>query len=135
MKVAICVEQYNMVGILPSQLESIALLNTAMGITDAAYIDLTPDGFDGVGGFTRYASWVDFFAAETGPFIAFSPDMGEDVRTLDPVDAWLLFGPSMGWGDLLNDIDVTWSHIPGGVMNSRDAVPIAIWETSKWRGQ
>jgi hypothetical protein len=136
MKLLVHIEQYDMVGILPSQLESIALLDAAMGITEAAYIDGTPDGFSGIGQFTRYASLADFFAAESGPFVAFSPD-GEDIRTAtvaDP-DSWLIFGPSMGWADLLNGVDVQMVSLPGGVMCSRDVVPIAIWELSGWRAQ
>lgn len=136
MKVAICIEQYDMVGILPSQIESLALLKTAMGVTEGAYIDCTPDGFLHPGNFTKYSSWDAFFAAETGPFIAFSPDDGEDIRTLEPAnDAWLLFGPSMGWNDILDGVTVTWAKVPGGTMNARDVVPIALWEISSWRAQ
>ena len=133
MKLLVYVEQYDVVGILPSQLESIAHLVTAMGITEAAYIDNTADGFSGIGGFTRYASLAEFIEHEHGPFVAFSPDTGEDIRTLNPpAEAWLVFGPAMGWSDVKFD---KWAKIPGGVLNSRDAVPIAVWETSKWRAQ
>ena len=136
MKLLVHIEQYDVVGILPSQLESIALLDTAMGVTEAAYLDCTPDGFGGLGQFTRYTSLAEFFAVESGPFVAFSPE-GDDIRTAtiaDP-DSWLLFGPSMGWGDLLNGVDVQFVSIPGGVMCSRDVVPIAVWELSGWREQ
>jgi hypothetical protein len=134
MKVVICIEQYDVVGILPSQIESLALLNTAMGVTEAAYVDCTPDGFKHPGGFTKYGSWEAFFATETGPFVAFSPDSGDDLRShTPPADAWLMFSPSMGWGTILDTVTVSWVQIPGGVMNSRDVVPIALWELSTWR--
>jgi hypothetical protein len=130
-KLLVHIEQYDVVGILPSQLESLTLLAHAFGITDAAYIDNTDDGFTGIGEWTRYASLEDFLANETGEMIAFSPDSGEDVRTIAPSnDAWLCFGPSMGWSDTPF---TKWSHVPGGVLNSRDAVPIVVWETSKWQ--
>ncbi len=136
MKLLVHVEQYDMVGILPSQLESLALLDTAMGITEAAYIDCTPDGFEHPGGFTKYDSLDAFLTAESGPFVAFAPT-GEDIRTatIGNNDSWLLFGPSMGWADTLDNTSVQWVSIPGGTMNSRDVVPIAIWELSGWREQ
>ena len=137
MKLLVHIEQYNVVGILPSQLESLALLSTAMGITEAAYIDNTPDGFKGVGGFKRYGTLSEFFSAQAGPFVAFTPNVGEDIRTLaPPPDAWLMFGPSMGWTrESLDRLDVSMSTVPGGVMNSRDIVPIVLWELSSWRAQ
>jgi hypothetical protein len=136
MKLLVHVEQYNVLGILPSQLESLSLLATAMGVSEAAYVDGTRDGFAGVGGFTRYPTMAAFFENQSGPFVAFSPDEGDDIRRLTvPVDSWLLFGPSMGWGDLLNNHPITWAKIPGGVLNSRDAAPIAVWELSSWQEQ
>jgi len=136
MKLAVCVEQYDVVGVLPSQLESIALLNSAMGITEAAFIDCTLDGFPNPGGFSLYNNYADFFSIETGPFIAFSPTSGEDIRTISiPDNSWLVFGPSMGWGNVLDGVTVTYCTVPGGTMNSRDVIPIALWETSSWREQ
>ena len=136
MKVAVCVEQYDKVGILPSQLESLALLNTAMGVARAVYIDYTLDGFKGVGGFTRYGSYEDFFATETGDIIVFTPVGGTDIQSVAPTnDSWLVFGPAMGWGNVLDNVVVTKATIPGGELNSRDAVPIALWELSKWQVQ
>lgn len=135
MKVLVHVEQYNVIGILPSQLESLALHNTARGVTDAAYVDGTPDGFRGVGGFTKYDSLKDFLLVEKGPFVAFSPTKGEDIRTIKvPSDAWLIFGPSMGFApEAFANVDVTWAKVPGGELNSRDVVPIVIWQL--WQGQ
>lgn len=137
MKLLVHIEQYDLVGILPSQLESIALVNAAMGVIQAAYVDNTADGFKGVGGFTRYGSMEDFLAAESGPFVAFSPVEGEDIRTVEiPSDAWLVFGPSMGFNeDSFGSAEVTWVKVPGGDMNSRDVVPIALWELSEWQVQ
>lgn len=136
MKLLVHIEQYDMVGILPSQLESLALLNKAMGVDRAAYVDGTLDGVKGIGEVIRYGSLEDFLAAEDGPYVAFSPDEGEDIRTFEPPsDAWVLFGPSMGWSDQLAGVDVTWAKVPGGVMNSRDVVPIVLWEMSQWRAQ
>jgi hypothetical protein len=134
LKLLVHVEQYDVIGILPSQLESLALLVKSMGVTDAAFIDGTVDGVKRSYGFTRYGSLDDFMAAESGPFIAFSPTEGEDIsRDLLPLDyAWLVFGPSMG---RLNGNFDAWVKIPGGELNSRDAVPIALWELSKWRAQ
>lgn len=135
MKLLVHIEQYDVVGVLPSQLESIAVLCNSFGITEAAYIDSTPDGFAGVSGFTRYGSLDDFFAAQAGPYVLFSPNKGEDIRTISiPSDAWLLFGPSMGWNDVINVEDFnTWAKIPVGVLNSRDVIPIALWQL--WQGQ
>jgi hypothetical protein len=134
MKLLVHIEQYDVVGILPSQLESISLLCNSFGITEAAYIDNTIDGFSGIGGFTRYSSISDFLATESGPYVMFSPTEGEDVRTATiPSDAWLMFGPSMGWNDIINFEDFnTWVKIPVGVLNSRDVVPIALWQL--WQG-
>jgi hypothetical protein len=135
MKLLIHVEQYDVLGILPSQLESLALHNTARGVTDAVYIDKTRDGFRGVSGFRKVDSLKDFLASEQGPFFAFSPTKGEDIRTVKvPSDAWLLFGPSMGLAtDAFNNINVTWVKVPGGELNSRDIVPIALWQL--WQEQ
>lgn len=135
MKVLVHVEQYDVIGILPSQLESLALHNTVRGVTDAAYIDKTPDGFRGVGGFTKYNSLKEFFSVEKGPFVAFSPTKGEDIRTIKiPSDAWLIFGPSMGFSqDAFDGIDITWAKVPGGELNSRDIVPITLWQL--WQEQ
>lgn len=137
MKLLVHVEQYDVVGILPSQLEHILLLAAAMGVSEIACIDGTPDGFAKVGQVKRYASMADFLAEATGQLIAFGPGAGEDVRDLVPdPDAWLMFGPAMGWTiDAFDGHQVTWANVPGGVMTSRDVVPIALWETSAWRAQ
>ncbi len=39
MKFLVYVEQYNVLGILPSQIESLALLKSAMVFEDGSYID------------------------------------------------------------------------------------------------
>lgn len=137
MKVLVHIEQYDVVGVLPSQLESLALLNQAMRVEDAAYVDGTPDGVKNANGFKRYGSLQDFLAHEKGPFIAFSPSGGEDIRKIRiPKHAWLLFGPSMGFTrDSFGSTQVTWATVPGGVMNSRDIVPIALWQTSLWQAR
>lgn len=132
MKLLVHVEQYDVAGILPSQLESLALLAKAMGVTDTAYIDGTADGVRRAYGFTRYGSIQEFMEKTQGPRLGFSPVKGVDVRAASAKDAWLCFGPAMGW--LEGDYDA-WVHIPGGELNSRDAVPIALWEASKWQAQ
>lgn len=139
MKLLIHVDQYDMVGILPSQLESIALLCTAMGIERCAYIDNTLDGFRNRGGFEKFQSLQTFLKQEEGPFVVFTPNEdGEDIRDVPniPEDSWLIFGPPMGFQaedfDKVETIRVT---IPGGVLNSRDAVPIGVWQYSKWQVQ
>lgn len=132
MKLLVHVEQYDVVGILPSQLESLGLLVKSMGISQAAFIDGTIDGVRRSFGFERYENLESFMTAEQGPMIAFSPK-GRDIRTFELTgDAWLIFGPAMG------RLEGTFDHrvmIPGGELNSRDAVPIALWEASKWRAQ
>ena len=127
------VEQYDVIGILPSQLESLALVATAMGITETAFVDGTADGVLRAFGFIRYGSLEEFLDTEEGPFIAFSPNKGEDLRKADlPSAGWLVFGPAMGTLD--GDFDA-WVKIPGGELSSRDAVPIVLWELSKWQAQ
>lgn len=131
MNLLVHVEQYDVVGILPSQLESLNLVCTLTGVNKAAYIDNTLDGFPNVAGFTRYGSMDEFNAAETGPKVYFSPNKGTDVRDLTVSDdTWIVFGPSMGWGELEAD---NWAHVPGDTLNSRDAAAIALWELSQWR--
>lgn len=126
------VEQYDVVGILPSQLESLSLLATAMGVTETAYIDGTADGVRRKFGFTRYGSLEEFMEKTEGPYVGFSPTKGLDIRTTEFEDSWLCFGPAMGC--LEGNYDM-WAYIPGGELNSRDAVPIVLWETSKWQAQ
>ena len=127
------VEQYDVIGILPSQLESLALVATAMGVTETAFVDGTVDGVHRSFGFTRYGSLKDFMDSQEGPFVAFSPNKGEDLREADlPPVSWLVFGPAMG--GLGGDFDA-WVKVPGGELNSRDVVPIVLWELSKWREQ
>jgi len=134
-KLLVHVEQYDVVGILPSQLESLALVAAAMGVTETAFVDGTADGVRRAFGFTRYGSLKEFMDAEDGPFVAFSPNKGEDIReaNLRPLNfAWLVFGPAKGF--LEGDFDA-WVKVPGGELNSRDAVPIVLWELSKWQAQ
>jgi hypothetical protein len=131
-KLLVHVEQYDVLGILPSQLEALALLAKATGVTDTAYIDGTADGVRRAHGFARYGSIQEFMEKTTGPYLGFSPNKGLDVRTAPFKNAWLCFGPAMGW--LEGNYDA-WVHIPGGELSSRDAVPIALWEASKWQEQ
>jgi len=131
------VEQYDVVGVLPSQLESLALLTSAMGVDRRAFVDATVDGVRSAEGFERFPSLESFLAEEDGPLVAFTPDGGTDIRELSvPADMWLVFGPAMGLRpEAFGDRDVTWAAIPGNVLNARDAVPIALWEVSSWRAQ
>lgn len=132
MKLLIHVEQYDVLGILPSQLESLAHLCTAMGITERAFVDGTPDGIRRAHGFTRYSSLEEWRSAiQSAPVYSFTPD-GQDIRKVDWWDpeGWLAFGPSMGWRPTGTTVS-----IPGGTMNSRDCVPIALWEVSSWQAQ
>ena len=136
MKLLVHIEQYDLVGILPSQLESLSLLCSAMGVTQAAYIDNTLDGFKNIGGFDKFRSLKHFLETETGPFVVLSPD-GEDIReTVIPENSWLIFGPSMGFQkEDFDNVEVIKVKVPGGTMNSRDVVPIALWQFSKWQVQ
>ena len=134
MRLLVHVEQYNVVGILPSQLEHLALLCDAMGVEERAFVDSTADGVKATAGFTRYSSLAEWTnAAPRADVMVFDP-AGEDIRfaRLAP-ETWLVFGPAMGFaGALTGQSRVS---IPGGVLSSRDAVPIALWETSRWRVQ
>jgi hypothetical protein len=133
MRLLVHVEQYDVIGILPSQLESLGHLVKAMGVTDAAFVDGTVDGIRRTGLFIRYENLKSFMDRNDGPFIGFSPSKGDDIRDVRfSPDAWLVFGPSMGNFDASFD---AWVKIPGGELSSRDAVPIALWETSKWQVQ
>lgn len=134
MHLLVHVEQYDVLGILPSQLESLALLANAMGIDRRAFIDNTTDGVRRAHGFEGYPTLLEWHG-EVKPLevVAFVAEGGEDIRdlkSLDP-DSWLVFGPSMGWSPSFE----TAATIPGGTLNSRDAVPIALWEVSAWRAQ
>lgn len=140
MKLLVHIEQYDLVGILPSQLESLSLLCSAMRVSKAAYIDNTLDGFKKVGGFDKYKDLDHFLKTEKGPYVMFTPDGGEDIRdTKIPENAWLVFGPSMGFQkedfDSINKDEIIKVNVPGGVMNSRDVVPIALWQYSQWQEQ
>ena len=131
------VEQYNVIGILPSQLESLALVARAAGIGRTAFIDSTTDGVMRAWGFTRYGSLAAWLRAERPKHISVFTPGGIDVRSARRFDDdWLAFGPAMGFN--LPDF-LGWEHqlvgIPGGVLNSRDAVPIALWEVMTWPGQ
>lgn len=133
MRLLVHVEQYDVIGILPSQLESLALVATAMGVTETAFVDGTVDGVRRAFGFTRYGSLKEFMDSQEGPFVAFSPSKGEDLRKADlPSVGWLVFGPAMG---ALEGTFDAWVKIPGGELSSRDAVPIVLWELSKWQVQ
>lgn len=133
MKILVHVDQYDVVGILPSQLESIHLLGVAMEATELAFVDNTLDGVKGIGGFTRYSSLTEFFNKNEGPFVVFSPNKGADIRETVLKDQWMIFGPAKGFNmDDLQNKSIQWVKIPGGEMNSRDVVPIAMWEASKW---
>lgn len=112
---------------MPSQLESLVLLCTAAGVEELGYIDGTPDGFAKVGGATKFSSMEDFFEKTEGPYIAMDPGKGANIRDLKSSDGWFIFGPSMGLNDVLPE-GIDRAHIPGGVLNSRDAVPIVVWE-------
>lgn len=137
MKLLVHIDQYDMVGILPSQLESLSLLCSAMGVSQAAYIDNTLDGFKNIGGFTKFKSLSEFLEIENGPFIVFTPNGAEDIRETDiPEDSWLIFGPSMGFQkEDFDKVETIKIKVPGGTMNSRDVVPIALWKYSKWQEQ
>jgi hypothetical protein len=127
-------EQYDVVGILPSQLESIRLLAHSLDVERLAYVDGTVDGIARTPGWERYGTIKSWLDQVNEPIIAFTPEESLDIRKLEvPDGAWLAFGPSMGWtSDSFGDKEVIWSYIPVAVLNSRDAVPIALWETHKW---
>jgi hypothetical protein len=131
------VEQYDVVGILPSQLESLALVCSAMGVDRRVFIDNTADGVLPEWGFIRYGSLEEWDEAENPQMVyAFTPPAtGVDIREIDApeADAWCAFGPSMGWRSPLPDDTFMWVSVPGGTMNARDVVPIALWEMSSWR--
>lgn len=133
MHLLVHVEQYDVLGILPSQLESLAHLCNAMGIEKRAFIDHTQDGVIERAGFTRYPSFQAWLDDVDTPIYAFTTE-GDDIRKVDwwAPDGWLAFGPAMGWQPHFGHYRVT---IPGGMLNSRDAVPIALWEASSWQGQ
>jgi hypothetical protein len=136
MNLLVHVEQYDVLGILPSQLESLALLCSAMDVKEKGFIDGTVDGVKRSNGFSRYNNIKQFFNEQSGPYIALCPNKGKDVREISiPNNAWILFGPSMGWNGLLDDKELDFIQIPGGILNSRDAVPIAMWEFSRWQVQ
>ena len=128
------VEQYDVQGILPSQLESLALLARAAGVLRRAFIDRTVDGVRRAHGFERYSS-LDEWAEKTQPtdvFVFTSDQCHMELRHLRTVqpDAWLLFGPAMGWTSV--PVGAIRVRIPGGVLNSRDCVPIALWQVGTW---
>ena len=128
------VEQYDVLGVLPSQLESIRYLSLAMGGGRLAFVDATLDGVRAPVGWTRYASLADFLHAADAPLVAFDPDGSSILQRRPSPDAWLLFGPSMGWtGDAFGGHSVDLVSIPGGVLNARDVISIAAWEVSAWR--
>ena len=108
-----------------------------MGIQRRAFVDATADGVRSSYGFERFPSLEAFLSQENGPLVAFTPDGDVDIRDLSADEnTWLVFGPAMGLPrHSFNDRAVTWTAIPGNVLNSRDAVPIALWEVSSWRAQ
>jgi len=129
------VEQYEVLGVLPSQLESIRYLSTAMGGGRLAFVDGTIDGVPVQVGWERFATLADFLAAEgTSRLVVLDP-AGDDILDAEAGEGdWLLFGPSMGWAtDAFDGYATSKVSIPGGVLNARDAIPIAAWEVSAWR--
>jgi hypothetical protein len=132
------VEQYDVVGILPSQLESLAHVAKMAGVNRCGFVDATADGVRRCFGFERYASIADWREKEEPSSICvFSPGAGMCVTECRPgQDTWLVFGRSMGI--TMSDFDelaVDLVHIPGGDLSSRDAVPIALWEVGSWPAQ
>lgn len=131
------VEQYDVLGILPSQLESLALLTSALGVGRAAFVDGTADGVRRAFGFERYGRLGEWLVGAEGRIVALDPDADLDIRDVTPQDGdWYVFGPAMGFPpESFGGRDVTWARVPVGVLNSRDAVPIVMWEVSPWRAR
>ena len=135
MNLLVHVEQYDVLGILPSQLESLALAANIAGVERCAYIDGTVDGIRRSWGFERYGSLQEFLEDEPGHISLFSSQRGTPLHEYEADDTWLVFGGSMGLHVPDYDgHDLSLVNIPGGVLNSRDAVPIALWELA-WPGQ
>lgn len=120
-----------MVGILPSQIDSIRFLARSLGIERLAFVDGTMDGLHEHDQWERFGSFESWLEQVQEPILAFSPGAGRDVRTLDnlPQGTWLVFGPAQGFaGAEFSGRQITWANIPIDILNSRDAVPIALWE-------
>ena len=121
-------------GVLPSQLDSIRLLARALGVDRLAFVDGTVDGVFRYNEWERFGSLAEWLDQVEGPIYAFRPSGGSDVRYLKvPEDAWVVFCPAMGFGgsDFV-DQEVEWASIPVGAdLNSRDAIPIALWELAE----
>lgn len=136
MNVLFHVEQYDVLGVLPSQLEALALVCESAKVGRRAFIDGTVDGVRRGFGFDRYTGLDDFFVQNGtihwSSIYFFTPRRGPDIRTLSnlPDDAWIIFGPAMGWGV----IPATWEcvHLPGFDLSGRDCIPIALWQLGKW---
>lgn len=137
------VEQYDVVGILPSQLEPLRLLAASTGAGRLAYVDRTIDGFEPPLGWERYGSLPAFLDDNRdGRFVVFDPRGNTDARSVMADETtWLMFGPAMGWGihgaDAFRDafgVSLYTARIPGGDLCARDAAVIALWEVGRWRG-
>jgi hypothetical protein len=134
MNLLVHVEQYDVLGILPSQLESLTHVAKMAGISRCAFVDGTADGVKRSFDFERFGSlegWLE--AVQPDHITAFTPTGGRGIENGTRQDTWLVFGPSMGWDlSVFDGHEVELLQIPGGVMNSRDAVPIALWELGSW---
>jgi hypothetical protein len=141
MNLLVHVEQHDVVGVLPSQLESLSLVASAMGVTRTAFVDCTLDGVRSRNGWERFPSLDAFLYGEAERrVLVFVPEGGESVRTVTAADdTWLVFGPAMGFPrgtfDRTRGIWVHYATIPGGHLCARDAIPIALWEVGKWRAR
>lgn len=104
------------------------------GISRFAFVDGTVDGVKRAFDFERYGSleeWLE--VAEPGHITVFTPSGSRGIVDGTDQDTWLAFGPSMGFDlSVFDGYEVETMQIPGGVMNSRDAVPIALWELGSW---
>jgi len=87
-------------------------------------------------GFERYGTLDEWLSTIDCGIVGFSPNAIDPISDVDCSDSWLLFGPSMGFrGVDFSSIDMRWASVPGGTLNSRDAVPIVLWEVSSWRAR
>jgi len=140
MNLLIFVEQYNVVGILPSQLEHLAAVANAAGISRKAFVDGTLDGVPADHAFERYATLQDWLDQVNEPIHILTPVRtgSTDVRTRQPTEGWLVIGPAFGFPtgafDGVTQPISRWT-IPGPVLSGRDAVVIALWEATGWRAQ
>lgn len=138
MNLLVHIEQYDVLGILPSQLESLSHVAKIAGVSRFAFVDGTADGVKRAFDFERYGSlkeWLDVNHPRHITLFTPSGDVSVADYDADP-DTWLVFGPSMG-ADFseLYGYQVELVQVPGGVINSRDVVPIALWELGSWPAQ